>query len=67
MPSWLTVTAVIFARPAIFFFNRYYSKFAAGRNAAANNAVLAPYVRGSVFSIIAKISESFQKGYPGAL
>ena len=66
VPTWFTVSAVIFARPAIFFFNRYYSRFANSRDAAANNAVLAPYVRGSAFSIISKITESVTKGYPGA-
>ena len=67
VPTWLTVSAVILARPAIFFFNRYYSRFADSRDAAANNAVLAPYVRESAFSVISKISESVTKGYPGAL
>ena len=66
VPTWLTVSAVILARPAIFFFNRYFKRFSDGRDAAANNAVLAPYVQGSVFSIISKITESVTKGYPGA-
>lgn len=66
VPTWLTVSAVILARPAIFIFNRYYSGFAVSRDAAANNAVVAPHVRGSAFSFISKISESFQNGYPGA-
>jgi hypothetical protein len=67
VPNWLTVAAVIFARPAIFIFTRYYSRFADSRNAAANNAVLAPLVRQSAFSVISKITESFRNGYPGAL
>lgn len=66
VPTWLTVSAVILARPGIFFFNRYYSRFADRRDAAANNAVLAPYVRDSAFSVISKITESVSKGYPGA-
>jgi hypothetical protein len=67
VPTWLTVCAAILARPMIFFFNRYYSEFSDSRDAAANNAVLAPYVRESAFSIISKISESVANGYPGAL
>ena len=67
VPTWLTVIAVILARPAVFIFNRYYSRFADRRNAAANNAVVAPHVRESPFSVVAKISESFENGYPGAL
>ena len=67
VPTWLTVSGVILARPAIFFFNRYYSRFADSRDAAANNAIVAPHVRESAFSIISKISESVMKGYPGAL
>jgi hypothetical protein len=67
VPTWLTVFAIILARPAIFFFNRYYSRFADSRKAAANNAVVAPHVRESPFSVMAKIAESFKNGYPGAL
>ena len=67
VPTWLTVFAVILARPAIFIFNRHYSKFADSRDAAANNAVVAPHVRQSAFSVISKISQSFLRGYPGAL
>ena len=67
VPTWLKVSAVIFARPGIFFFNRYYSRFADRRDAAANNAVLAPYVQRSAFAVIAKITESVTRGYPGAL
>ena len=66
VPTWLTVSAVILARPAVFFFNQYYSRFADSRDAAANNAVLAPHVRESAFSVISKIRESVAKGYPGA-
>ena len=66
VPTWLTVSAVILARPGIFFFNQYYSRFADRRDAAANNAVLPPYARESAFSIVSKITESFTKGYPGA-
>ena len=66
VPAWLTVFAVILARPAIFFFNRYYSRFADSRDAAANNAVLAPYVREPTFSVMARIAKSVTKGYPGA-
>ena len=67
IPAWLTVVAAVFARPTIFIFNQYYSRFVDSRNAAANNAVLPPHIRQSPFSIISQINESFQKGYPGAL
>jgi hypothetical protein len=66
VPTWLTVSAVIFARPALFIFTRYYSRFVDSRNAAANNAIIAPPVRDWVFSVMAKVSESFRNGYPGA-
>lgn len=65
IPTWLTVFAAILARPAIFVFSRYYSRYADSRDAAANNAVVVPHVRESAFSVIPKISESLKKGYPG--
>jgi hypothetical protein len=66
IPTWFTVFIAVLARPAIFIFNRYYSRFAVSRDAAANDAVVAPHVRGSAISAISKITESFKKGYPGA-
>lgn len=67
VPTWLMVSGVILARPALIIFSLYYSSFADSRDATANNAVLAPSVQESVFSVISKISKSFMKGYPGAL
>jgi hypothetical protein len=64
--TWVTVFATLLARPAICLLDRYYSRFAESRNAAANNAVIAPHVQESAFSIISKISHSFKEGYPGA-
>ena len=66
IPTWLTVFATLLARPVVFIFNRYYSRFADSRAAAANNAVVAPRVRESPFSIISKMSHSLKEGYPGA-
>jgi hypothetical protein len=65
IPSWLTVFAAVFARPGIFIFNRYYSRFSDSRNAALNNATLAPHIRESAFTVISKLSQSFRDGYPG--
>ena len=67
IPTWLTASTVLLARFAIFVFNRYYSRFADSRNAAANNAVVAPRVRESVFSIMSKIAINLKEGYPGTL
>ncbi|KAF8810019.1 cytochrome P450 [Phlegmacium glaucopus] len=64
VPSWLAVFIAILARPAIFIFNRYYSRLADSRNAAANNAIVAPHIRESAFTIMSKISRSFKEGYP---
>ena len=64
IPTWLTVFTVVLARPTIFIFNRYYSRFADSRDAAANDAVIVPHVRESAFSIISKITQSFLEGYP---
>ena len=66
IPTRLVVFTVLLVRPAIFIFNRYYSRFANSRAAAANNAVLAPHIRESAFSIISKITHNFKEGYPGA-
>jgi hypothetical protein len=67
IPTWLAVFGAVFARPVIFIFNRYYSRFADSGDAAANNAVVAPHVRESPFAVISKIIQSLKKGYPGAL
>ena len=67
IPTWLTVFIAVLARPAIFIFNRHYSRFADRRDAAANNAIVAPHVRESALAVISKISKSFMTGYPGAL
>ncbi|KAF8816540.1 cytochrome P450 [Phlegmacium glaucopus] len=64
IPVWVAVFTALLARPAILIFNRYYSRFADNRHAAANNAVVAPCVRGSAFSIINKMSNSFKHNYP---
>jgi hypothetical protein len=66
IPTWLTVFIAVLARPAIFIFNRHYSRFADSREAAANNAVVAPHVRGSALSLISKISRD-RKGDPGLI
>ena len=66
IPTWLTVFIAAFSRPAIFILSQHYSRFADRRYAAANNAVVAPHVRESAFSIISKVNVSFKEGYPGA-
>ena len=65
IPTWLVVFIAVLSRPAIFIFDRQYSKFAERRNAAANNAVIAPHVRESVFSIMSRFKHGIEKGYPG--
>ncbi|KAF8810023.1 cytochrome P450 [Phlegmacium glaucopus] len=64
VPSWLAIFITILARPAIFIFNSYYSRLADSRNAAANNAIVAPHIREPAFTIISKMARSFKEGYP---
>ena len=66
IPTWLKVFIAVLARPAIFIFNRHYSKFAENRDAAANNAVVAPHVRGTALSLISQMARG-RKGYPGLI
>ena len=66
LPTWLTVLIAVLARPALFIFNRHYSRFADRRKAAANNAVVAPHVRRSAFSLLAQLARA-AKGYPGLI
>ena len=66
LPTWLTVIIAIFARPTIFIFKRHYSRFADKRDAAANNAVIPPHVRGTGFSLISKLARA-RNGYPGLI
>ena len=66
IPTWLTVFIAVLARPAIFIFNRHYSRFADNREAAANNAIVAPHIRGTGLSLVSKLARSV-KGYPGLL
>ncbi|KAF8164796.1 cytochrome P450 monooxygenase pc-3 [Crassisporium funariophilum] len=65
IPTWLMATLAALARPALFFFHRYYSRFADQSAAVAYNATLAPHIRESPFSIIADIVESQTTGHPG--
>ena len=66
IPQWLRFLIPIFARPTVFILNRYYSRFADARNAAAHNAVEPPRVRGTALSLIFKMSRS-RGGYPGVM
>ena len=66
IPTWLIVFISVLARPAIFIFNRHYSTFVDSRNAAANNAVVAPHVRRSALSLVSKLAGA-GKGYPGQI
>ena len=66
IPTWLTIFIAFLARPAIFIFNRHYSRFADNRDAAANNAVVAPHVRGTALSLMSQLARAIaKKGYPG--
>ncbi|KDR74320.1 hypothetical protein GALMADRAFT_250135 [Galerina marginata CBS 339.88] len=64
IPFWLVICITVLARPAIFVVNQVYSGWSDKRAAAANGAVLAPYVRESPFSIISSIVEGVRSGYP---
>ena len=66
IPTWFTVFISVLARPAIFILNRHYSRFADSRNAAANNAVVAPHVRESGLSLVSKLART-GKDYPGQI
>jgi hypothetical protein len=66
IPKWLRFFIPIFARPTVFILNRYYSRFADTRNAAAHNAIEPPRVRGAALSLIFKMSRS-RGGYPGVM
>ena len=66
IPNWLTAFIALLARPTIFIFTRYYSRFVDNREAAANNAVVAPHVRGAALSLIFKLSRS-RGDYPGLI
>ncbi|KAF8164775.1 cytochrome P450 monooxygenase pc-1 [Crassisporium funariophilum] len=64
IPTWLMITAVLLARPALFVYKRYYTRFAEAKAAAANNAILAPHVRESAIHIMTAFGASIKDGYP---
>ena len=66
IPTWLTVLIAVLARLTIFILSRHYSRFADKRAAAANNAVVAPHIRGTGLSIISKLTRA-RNGYPGLI
>ncbi|PPQ80408.1 hypothetical protein CVT25_001721 [Psilocybe cyanescens] len=65
IPYWAIVTVAICTRPIIFLVSKYHSRWANKRAAAANSAIIAPYVKQSTYSIIAELIESNRDGYPG--
>ena len=67
IPTWFTIFAAVLARPTIFIVHRYYSRVLDSRNAAANNAILAPLVREGALSMISKMSRQAKIGYPGVV
>ncbi|KDR74359.1 hypothetical protein GALMADRAFT_580139 [Galerina marginata CBS 339.88] len=67
LPTWLVIIAAICARPGIFFFGIYYSKWADKRAAAAHGAVLVPTVRESTFAIVTELVDGARVGYPADL
>jgi hypothetical protein len=66
IPIWLTVFIAVLARPAIFIFNRHYSRFSDRRDAAAKNAVVVPHVRGTGLSLVSKLARA-GNSYPGLI
>lgn len=61
----VVVLLSLLAKPILFLFNIYYSEWVDERAAAAHGAVIAPKVKEPLFSIVSKMAESFQGGYPG--
>ncbi|KDR74319.1 hypothetical protein GALMADRAFT_227391 [Galerina marginata CBS 339.88] len=64
IPSWIIIVISVFARPIIFFFQRYYSGWVDKRAALAHGAVLAPCMEESPLAIISEVVKGFN-GYPG--
>lgn len=67
LPSGATILAAILARPIIFVAHRYISLWENRRAAAANGAIIAPFVNKSPLAIIAEVVEAIRDGYPGEL
>lgn len=67
IPTWFAVFAVLLAQPTRFIVNKYYSRVLDSRNAAANNAILAPRVQETALSMISKLSRDAEIGYPGLM
>lgn len=70
IPYWLVLTLSILARPILFVFRRYYTRFQNKRHAAALGAEVMPYVeerwpRFGGFSTMKLLINNFKYGYVG--
>ncbi|KAF4616096.1 hypothetical protein D9613_011395 [Agrocybe pediades] len=64
--SWVAIVACIFARPAFFFLQWYYTKWIVDRwEARKHGAVLPPHIKETAVGIIPELISSTRVGYPG--
>ncbi|KDR66459.1 hypothetical protein GALMADRAFT_259238 [Galerina marginata CBS 339.88] len=64
IPQWLIIVIAVLARPALFIFGLFYSRWKDERAAAAHGAVIPPRVQQSPSSIMADLIDGIRSGYP---
>ncbi|KDR66458.1 hypothetical protein GALMADRAFT_259236 [Galerina marginata CBS 339.88] len=62
--NWIVIPIALLARPALFFFNKFYSRRVNKRKAAANGAVLAPSLQLSASRIMSMLGDAIRTGFP---
>ncbi|KAJ3512922.1 hypothetical protein NLJ89_g3244 [Agrocybe chaxingu] len=70
VPTWVTVAAVVLARPFLSIFQRYYTRYKDRKAAAANYASIVPHVEEKRpnfggLSIMSALVKDLKTGYPG--
>ena len=70
LPTWVSVVAIVLARPLLSVFQRYHRRYVDRKAAVAHNAFIIPHVEEkrpafAGLSIIKALVRDFQDGYPG--
>ncbi|PPR02520.1 hypothetical protein CVT26_012004 [Gymnopilus dilepis] len=70
LPTWVSVVAIVLARPLLSVFQRYHKRYVDRKAAVAHNAFIIPHVEETRpafagLSIIKALVRDFQDGYPG--
>ncbi|KAK0200179.1 cytochrome P450 [Desarmillaria ectypa] len=66
-PSWICIVVPLAAQLVVVVVRRYFTNFTAKRDAAAQGAIMPPSIEESSISILQKMLDAFENGYPDEL